>query len=241
MAHTFGILLPAVFSLGLLWTGCEGLRGTTNAASPQTNASNISHAAASDASDPASLTDDDTPAPANTVNEGALDEAANPSGAETRDEADASFAQFRGTAGRIEKRRAGIAPVVLRSVRTASQKNYDRIVFEFEGRRLPGYHVEYIDRPARQCGSGNPVSLRGDAWLRVRLTPAQAHTEAGAATVNDRERVLNLKLMKELKATCDFEAEVEWVVGLASPNRYRVMELSNPARLVVDVKHSRRN
>jgi hypothetical protein len=161
--------------------------------------------------------------------------------AETPDETDASddasAQQFKGTAGVVEKKREGIAPVVLRAVRTSRQKNFDRVVFEFEGTGLPGYHIEYIDRPVRQCGSGNAVRLRGDAWLRVRLTPSQAHTEAGEATVKDRERVLNLRVLKEMKATCDFEADVEWVFGLASPKRYRVLELSNPARLVVDIKH----
>jgi len=43
--------------------------------------------------------------------------------------------------------------------------------------------------------------------------------------------------VKELISTCDFEAEVEWVAGVASPNRYRVLELRNPTRLVVDIKH----
>lgn len=218
MAHTFGSLLPFIVSLCLLWTGGEGLRETRRGAhagsSPQADAAHASHATPTHP-DSASLTANAATAVA-----------------------DASPAQFRGTAGRTEKKRANAAPVLLRSVRTASRQNFDRVVFEFAGRKLPGYHIEYIDRPARQCGSGDDVSLRGDALLRVRLTPAQAHTEAGVATINNRERVLNLKLMKEMKATCDFEGEVEWVLGLAAPNRYRVIELSNPARLVVDVKHS---
>jgi hypothetical protein len=41
----------------------------------------------------------------------------------------------------------------------------------------------------------------------------------------------------ELELTCDFEAVVTWVLGLESPNRYQVRELSNPPRLVVDVRH----
>lgn len=143
---------------------------------------------------------------------------------------------FRGTVGAVEKEGGGAAPALLRVVRTASREKFDRVVFEFEGARLPGYHVEYVDRPVRQCGSGEVVPVAGDAWLRVRLTPANAHTEAGEATVKDRNRRLNYPNLKELKSLCDFEAEVEWVLGLASPNRYRVLELTNPARLVIDVK-----
>jgi hypothetical protein len=136
----------------------------------------------------------------------------------------------------VEKSKPGIAPVVLRDVRAARQKGFDRVVFEFRGRRLPGYRVEYVDKPVGQCGSGEVASIAGDGWLRVRLLPAQAHTKAGEATVKNREQRLRLGVLREMESTCDFEAEVEWVLGVASPNRFRVLELSNPTRLIVDVK-----
>jgi hypothetical protein len=73
--------------------------------------------------------------------------------------------------------------------------------------------------------------------LIVRLQPANAHTEAGVATVQNRQQNPSLPILKELKLICDFEADVQWILGLSSPNRYRVLELTNPARLVVDVAH----
>ncbi len=81
------------------------------------------------------------------------------------------------------------------------------------------------------------VPLAGDAWLSVRFSGANAHTEAGEATIKDRARSPNLPVVKELKLICDFEAEVEFVMGVASPNKYRVLELKSPARLVVDIRH----
>lgn len=144
---------------------------------------------------------------------------------------------FEGTAGIVDKQRPDARVAVLRDVRAASQEGFDRVVFEFEGSEIPGYHVEYVDRPVRQCGSGEPEEVAGDGWLEVRLIPAQAHTEEGQPTVGERERHLSLPVLKELQSTCDFEAHVTWVLGVASPNRYRVLELSNPARLIVDVRH----
>ena len=152
---------------------------------------------------------------------------------------DSSPADFEGTAGIIEQRRDGVAPGLLRDVRTARHEGFDRVVFEFEGNGVPGYHVEYVDRPVRQCGSGEPVPVAGDAWLQVRITPANAHTDAGRPTITERERNLDLPNLKEIELICDFEAEVSWVLGVASPNRYRVLELSNPPRLVVDIKQNR--
>ena len=153
------------------------------------------------------------------------------------EQGDASSEDFEGTAGIIEKKKPDIAPVLLRSIRAARQEKFDRIVFEFSGSEIPGYHIEYIDKPARQCGSGEAVRVAGDAWLLVRLTPANAHTEAGEPTIKYAELRVDLPNLKEMKSTCDFEADVSWVLGLAHPNRYRVLELANPARLVIDVKH----
>ncbi len=146
-------------------------------------------------------------------------------------------ADFEGTVGITDKKYEIKSAAVLKEVRTAGHNGYDRVVFEFEGAEMPGYHVEYIDKPVRQCGSGNPVNLKGDGWLEIRFYPANAHTEEGKPTVENRELVPNHKIIKELKSTCDFEADVTWVLGVASPNKYRVLELKNPTRLAVDIKH----
>lgn len=141
------------------------------------------------------------------------------------------------TAGVTEVLRGTARPATLRAVRAARNEGWDRVVFEFDGASVPGYRVEYVDRPVRKCGSGDATEVAGQGWLEVRITPAQAHTDAGQATIADRERRLALPVLKELEQTCDFEADVTWVLGVASPNRYRVQELTGPARLVVDVRH----
>jgi hypothetical protein len=145
---------------------------------------------------------------------------------------------FAGTAGTTDKKYEIKGAAVLKEVRAAAHEGFDRVVFEFEGAvQMPSYHIEYIDKPVRACGSGNVVPLKGDGWLDIRFSPAVAHTEDGAPTVKNREQTPNLKIIREMKTTCDFEAEVEWVLGVSSPNKYRVLELKNPTRLAVDIKH----
>lgn len=141
------------------------------------------------------------------------------------------------TAGIIEYRPAPREVALLTDVRAARHAGYDRVVFEFGKGSAPGYHLEYIDRPVRQCGSGDTTPIAGDGWLEVRFEPANAHTPSGAATVAKREQVVELEVVKELEQTCDFEAVVSWVVGVKRPNRYRVLTLNEPMRLVVDVEH----
>ncbi len=128
-------------------------------------------------------------------------------------------------------------PVVLQAVRTAGHAGYDRVVFEFSGEQLPGYTVSYTDQPVRRCGSGREVPLAGEGRLVVQLRPAQAHDATGNVTVAERERSPGLAVLRELTLICDFEALVEWAVGLPAPARYRVWELSGPPRLVVDLAH----
>ena len=130
----------------------------------------------------------------------------------------------------------GLGVVVLSKVRVAGHQGFDRVVFEFQGGDVPGYRIAYVDK-AVQCGSGEPVKLAGEALLEVQLTPARAHTEAGKPTVRNRERRLDFPSLKELESTCDFEADVTWVLGLGSRKAFRVLALTNPARLVLDIKH----
>jgi hypothetical protein len=126
---------------------------------------------------------------------------------------------------------------ILRDVRSGKQPAADRLVFEFDTGGLPAWKVEYVDRPVRDCGSGEAVPVAGDAWLQIRFAGAQAHTEQGASTSGPRRRPLAQTVAQELVRTCDFEGEVTWVVGVARPNPYKILALSGPSRLVIDIAH----
>jgi hypothetical protein len=136
-----------------------------------------------------------------------------------------------------QRQRPGMDPATLRAARTGPHTEYDRVVFEFDG-DLPGYRIEQANPPIRECGSGQVVSVAGQGWIRVRLEPARAHEVvegAARATIGNRNRTLDHSRLVQLVMTCDYEGRVEWVLGLRSPGRYQAQELSNPARLVVDV------
>jgi hypothetical protein len=140
------------------------------------------------------------------------------------------------TTGAVAGSATGPGAATLVEVRSGPHEEFDRVVFDFGAGALPGYRVEYVRPPITRCGSGQATQVAGAAWLRVHFTPAQAHTDAGQPTITQRERVLSLPVVRELELTCDFEGHVEWVLGVGRPNRYRVLELSSPARVVVDVR-----
>jgi len=124
----------------------------------------------------------------------------------------------------------------LQAVRSAAHDGFDRVVFEFAEAALPSYHIAVPDDPVRQCGSGRPISLSGNARLQIRFDRTRAHTNEGTPTVTDRERSPDLPRLRTLTLTCDFEGMVEWAFGLATPGPFRVTELSAPTRLVVDLR-----
>lgn len=144
-------------------------------------------------------------------------------------------ARFTGTAGIVEVPGSG-RPVRLEALETGRHPHFDRLVFRFRD-GLPGYHLEYIDRPVRDCGSGEVVPLPGDGWLEIRMSPAQAHTDEGRPTAAPRQQAADLPVVLELRRTCDFEGIVTYVAALRSPNRYRVVTLEDPPRVVVDIRH----
>jgi hypothetical protein len=111
---------------------------------------------------------------------------------------------------------------------------WDRIVFEFEDVRPAGL-VEYVDEAAN-CGSGNGVTLPGEAILTVRFDATNAHNEQGQLTIDATEITGPGNIILKSVGTCDFEAIVSWAIGLKSVKNYKVSLLENPARVVIDVK-----
>jgi hypothetical protein len=162
---------------------------------------------------------------------------ASASGDEAKAPPASSGISFEKTVGIVSVPREGY-PRLQTGLRAAAHDGFDRVVFEFQG-GVPGYHLEYVDRPVRDCGEGSPRPIAGDAWLEVRMTPANAHTEEGKPTIPQREIAPGLPNVREIERTCDFEAVVTWVIGVGSPNRYRAFELKDPGRLVVDIDHDR--
>lgn len=137
----------------------------------------------------------------------------------------------------VSLKRRPAQPVTLRSVRAGTHADFDRVVFEFDGPQVPGYQLQYVDKPIIQCGSGDETPLAGKGFLQVTMSPARGHDDQGRATVAALEMKPKLPTLLELVRTCDFEAEVTWVLGNKAPTDFRVMELRDPTRLVVDVKH----
>lgn len=145
-------------------------------------------------------------------------------------------AAFTGTSGTTHRSHAANHVNVVARVQSACCDGFDRLVFEMDGFHQATYTVKYAQPPFSDCGSGMTHAVAGRAWLQIQMTPAQAHTDEGKPTVL-RDQQFHCANLKALAVTCDFEADTTFVIGLKSKKPYRVIELQNPTRLVVDVKH----
>lgn len=124
----------------------------------------------------------------------------------------------------------------LTAVRLGPRDGYDRLVLEFlDG--VPKYTIGYRPLPARADGSGLEIPLPGaNALVQITLSGATGsgwgggpRTYFGPSTVTAATANVT-----DAKEAGDFEAVLNWVVGLRSVVPFRVAVLDGPARLVVD-------
>lgn len=143
------------------------------------------------------------------------------------------------TVDRMDSAASGPGVATVTALDQGRHPGYDRWVLHFDDGPIPGWEVEYVDRPLTLCGSGRQILPVGEGWLRIDLEPARGHTEAGEAIVEPETATPGLEQGLRVYRTCDFEGQVELVLALRSPEPFRAFELRDPARLVVDVRTGR--
>lgn len=138
------------------------------------------------------------------------------------------------TIGIIEREHEISASGLVKDIRVGGHDGFERIVIEFEN-QLPSYHIEYVDEPYIQCGSGNQLWLTGDALLKISFFPAMAHNEKGERMVQSSQGIF-FPIIKEVEIACDYEGEVTVLAGVGEPKPFAATEFRGPARLVVDIR-----
>ncbi len=127
----------------------------------------------------------------------------------------------------------------LRTVRAAKQKGFDRIVFEFTG-PMPNYTVEFHPSRFYDDDSGRrPIKIAGRTFVHVNLNSIPVDdeqlkfTEAPDFVPKGR---LKLPVLWEVEPAGFFEGHYDFLLGLKLRRLFRVTELTNPARLVIDFR-----
>jgi hypothetical protein len=127
---------------------------------------------------------------------------------------------------------AASAAATVTAIRIAHHDGYDRLVIDFAtSNAMPQYQ---LTRQATSTfirdASGQPVTLQGSAGIRVVLR----NSDIASGVPNDVKP--NLPEIREVTQIGNFERVVSYGVGLSTPACFRVLELSAPTRLVIDVQ-----
>ena len=220
-------LAPFALALLIVTGGCGG-DGDDVAGGPPSSSSGVGAPQATPAATPPA-TPPATASPQAT--------AATPTAAAT---ADASTVEpFPATTG-VDTEASSGGPLSVVAMRVARQEGYDRVVFELKGKQAgqPGWRVEYTNDP-RQDGSGDPVVVKGAAKLSVVITGVGIPFDTGVPeTTADPVLPPGLGVLQDVQFSSNFEGQYTVFVGARSATPFRVFRLSDPARVVVDLRHS---
>lgn len=135
-------------------------------------------------------------------------------------------------------------PMFLTDVRVGTHGCFERVVFEVRPREgepaTPlGYRVEHQPGPVTQDGSGDPVDVKGAAFLVVILSATGVDlTKPDAPEVYTGPAVIETAgttRIQQVRRVSDFEGVVTWAIGLDARRPFHVEVQESPTRLVVDV------
>lgn len=123
-------------------------------------------------------------------------------------------------------------PKGVTTIRTGPQPGYDRFVIEFDGGVAQYRITPQAGSTFTQDASGRRLTLRGSAGLLVVLTGERGDVPYAGPT----DLTPGLTEIQEARLTGDFEGVVSFGLGLTHPACYRVLLLTGPSRLVIDVQ-----
>lgn len=122
-------------------------------------------------------------------------------------------------------------------VRVGQHDGYDRVVFEFSN-GIPEFRVEPDEPPFHADGSGFEIDVDGEGFLRMTLLGGTKVSPVGGITYQGpTEFEPDFDELVHLVEGGDFEAVSTWYAGLRTPPCIRVLTLSDPARLAIDIQH----
>lgn len=144
------------------------------------------------------------------------------------------------TTGTVSRTHEGTGTTYVRSVRVGRHQTFDRVVFEFAG-SMPNYQVEYLrGRFYENEGGRQRIKIAGNAFVQVNLNLIPTDEEQmklrEQASFIPKGR-LKFRSVWELDEAGLFEGYYDFLLGIRARKPFRVSELSNPLRLVIDFKN----
>ena len=120
-------------------------------------------------------------------------------------------------------------------LRAGRHTTYDRVVFQLDGPIPSYYSVRYVP-VVRLDGSGVPLRLRGTASLEV-VVRAPTHDQDYRPVLTPTRLRPDFPALREVNAPGSFEGQTTAGIGVTEQVGFRVLELTSPTRIVIDLAH----
>jgi hypothetical protein len=131
-------------------------------------------------------------------------------------------------------------PLGMQSAAAAGHACYDRVAFTLGGNTTgqPGWRVEYVSAPTSD-GSGEPVNVNGPAYLQVVIRAVGYPGDTGIPDpAVKRFSPSDTHVVHEVVLDTAYEGQYTAFIGVSATLPFRVFRLSNPARVVIDIRYS---
>lgn len=138
--------------------------------------------------------------------------------------------------------RAHAQPAVihLRKVSATRQRLFDRVIFEFEG-LIPSYNIKYLGRRIYEDLDGkHRIRIAGNAFIQIEMFVIPFDERQGEFTgrrdFSPKGRLM-MPSLRQIEDKGEEEGFYDFLLGISSRKVFRVIELSNPSRVVIDLRH----
>ena len=121
-------------------------------------------------------------------------------------------------------------------VRVGTHAGYDRVTFQFAA-GIPQTVIEGVLPPFYADPSNQVIDIEGTAFLKVTMTfGTKVKPDGGLTYAGSINFTPGFPQLVQLREGGDFEAVSSWYIGLNGGGCYRVLVLTSPSRLVIDIE-----
>lgn len=122
--------------------------------------------------------------------------------------------------------------LALTGIRAATHEGFTRVVLEFSGEGTPGvWSAAWTDEAVEQ-GRGLPIQVEGQAFLDLVIDGTPMTAAANPYPSGTHTRAGDLDVVSD----GTFEDNTHVVIGAPAARQFQIGFLSNPVRMVVDIR-----
>lgn len=113
---------------------------------------------------------------------------------------------------------------------------YDRLVVEYTPEQdEPGWYSEGVVNVIYNAGRGDAVDIPGVQFLQVQVAGVR-YPEGNEMDLDFNPEIPQGSVIQGVEISYPFEGMHEINIGLAEGSQYRVIHLTEPSRIVIDIK-----